>query len=64
MVQQVHHPEAGTLRLNRLLDLGAAGDGGMLADLARPSSHGAEAIAFESRIAAVPDRISGITLIT
>lgn len=64
MVEQAHHPEAGTLRRNLLLGLGAAGDGGMLADVveaALPPSRGHRVRV--AGIAAVPDGLPGITLI-
>jgi len=54
MVEQVHHPEAGTLRRNLLLDLRAAKMAGCWLTSLRPRSHRAKAIAFESRIATVP----------
>ena len=54
MVEQVHHPEAGTLRRNLLLDLRAAKMAGCWLTSLRPRSHRAKAIAFESGIATVP----------
>jgi len=54
MVEQVHHPEAGTLRRNLLLDLRAAKMARCWLTSLRPRSHRAKAIAFESGIATVP----------